>query len=63
MKEYIFIDMLDPDVLALVAESLPGLIIAMFGLIGASAALVSFLIFTVWGLSQTVKFVRSLIKA
>lgn len=63
MENLYFEDLLDPDVLFLASESLPEIIIAVFGVIGASAALVTFLFFITWGSVQVVKFMRSIIKA
>ncbi len=63
MENLVFEDLLDPDVLFLASESLPDIILAIFGVIGASAALVTFLFFIIWGSVQIVKFMRSIIKA
>lgn len=63
MENLIFEDLLDPDVLYLTTESMPDILLAIFGVIGVSAALSMFLFFTVWGSVQVVKFMRSIIKA
>lgn len=58
-----FASLLDPDISILAEQSLPDLILAVFGLIGCAAALGTFLFFTGWSVYQIVKFIRSLIKA
>ncbi len=63
MENFIFEDLLDPDVLYLAQESLPDILLAVFGIVGVSAALSMFLFFTFWGTVQIVRFVRSIIKA
>lgn len=63
MENFIFEDLLDPDVLYLAQESLPDILLAVFGIVGVSVALSMFLFFTFWGTVQIVRFVRSIIKA
>jgi len=58
-----FTDLLDEDVLYLTTQTLPDLILEVFGIIGVSAALMSFLIFTVWGIFQVVRFMKNIVKA
>lgn len=58
-----FTNLLDEDVLYLTTQTLPDLILEVFGIIGVSAALISFLIFTVWGIFQVVRFMKNIVKA
>ena len=60
---YKFTELLDEDVLYMTMQTLPDLIFSFFGIIGVSAALMSFLIFTVWGIFQVVRFMKSILRA
>ena len=53
--------MFDADLFELAAFSITDVILAMFGMVGLFAFLVSFLLFLTWGIFQVVRFFRKIV--